>query len=62
VEAPRRNGERGCRCWAGFRLLFYYCRPSPVELLSRREGLLALWCAAGGWSVGTIEAGSARRG
>jgi len=22
----------------------------------------ALWCAAGGWSVGTVEAGSAERG
>jgi len=53
---------------AAWRMGFYRRRCSywwPIyakESGSREARVMALWCATGGWSVGTVEAGLAERG
>ena len=44
------------------RLRSYWWPVCVKESGSREAGVTALWCAARGWSVGTVEAGSAERG
>jgi len=40
----------------------YWWSICAKESGSREAGVTALWCVAGGWFVGTVEAGSAERG
>jgi len=44
------------------RLRSYWWPVCAKESGSREVGVTALWCAAAGWSVGTVEAGLAERG